>query len=239
MSVMPKTQIYHGEVTAIHRLTPRVKSFQLKLDRAMEFAAGQFVFVHVERGGKLIRKPYSIASPPYEPDRLELAVTQVTGGYVSTWFHDLQGGEKLTVEGPAGRFVVRNLGSADLVCIATGTGVAPFRSMLLDLFRNGFDRHVWLIFGVRHEDEILYEADWRRLTAEHPNFHFVPTISRPKSSLWAGEVGYVQTKIANYVPETEAKDVLVCGVVPMVKDVTQTLLGLGFHPKQIKVEKYT
>jgi NAD(P)H-flavin reductase len=111
--------------------------------------------------------------------------------------------------------------------------------MVLDLFRKGFDRSVWLIFGVRHEDEILYEADWRRLEAEHPNFHVVPTISRPTAAERSGEVGYVQTKIAKYVPRIEGKDVFVCGVAPMVKDVTDALLALGFHPKQIKVEKYT
>lgn len=239
MVVMPKTQLYQSEVTGVHRLTPRVKSFQLKLDRSMECVAGQFVYVHVQRDGKLIRKPYSIASPPYEPDCLELVVTLVTGGYVSTWFHGMQGGEKVTLEGAVGRFIIKNPGASDLVLIATGTGVAPFRSMLLDLFRKGFDRQAWLIFGVRHEDEILYEADWRRLAAAHPNFHFVPTISRPKASKWTGEVGYVQTKVAKYVPEIEGKEVFVCGVVPMVKDVTETLLALGFPSKQIKVEKYT
>jgi ferredoxin-NADP reductase len=235
---MPKMQLHQAEVTGIQQLTPRVKSFQLTLDRAMEFLAGQFVYVHVERDGALIRKPYSIASPPSEAGRLELVVTLVAGGYVSTWLHAMQGGEKLTVEGPAGRFVLKEPGSSDLVLIATGTGVAPFRSMLLDLFRTGFERDVRLLFGVRHEDEILFERDWRRLAAAHPNFHFIPTISRPTSPEWAGETGYVQTKIAAYVPEPAGKAVFVCGVVPMVKDVTAALLQLGFHPKQIKAEKY-
>jgi len=117
--------------------------------------------------------------------------------------------------------------------------VAPIRSILLTLFRGGFTRDIWLIFGVRHEDEILYLADWRRLEGAYPNFHFIPTISRPKSVEWKGEVGYVQTKLASYVPDTSGKLVFVCGVVPMVKDVTDKLLALGYRPQQIKVEKYT
>ncbi len=231
-------QLHQAEVTGIQQLTPRVKSFQLTLDRPITFLAGQFVYVHVERDGTLIRKPYSIASPPSEAGRLELVVTLVAGGHVSSWFHAMQGGEKLTVEGPAGRFVLKEPGSSDLVLIATGTGVAPFRSMLLDLFRTGFERDVRLLFGVRHEDEILFERDWRGLAAAHPNFHFIPTISRPTSPKWAGEVGYVQTKVGKYVPAIEQKMFYVCGIVPMVNAVSDALRGLGIPPKQIRVEKY-
>jgi ferredoxin-NADP reductase len=236
---MSKTQIYQTMVGAVEALTPRVKAFHLELDRPLEFVAGQFVYALIERDGHVIRKPYSIASPPFQPDRIELAVTLVPGGYVSTWFHGIQGGEKLTVDGAAGRFVVKNPGSAELVFIATGTGVAPIRSILLDLFRKGFERKVWLVFGVRHEDEILYLEEWRQLETRYANFRFIPTISRPQSPDWKGEVGYVQTKLATYIADTREKEVFVCGVVPMVKGVTETLVALGYQPKQIKVEKYT
>lgn len=238
---MPHTQRYEGLVSQVEALSPRVKALHLKLGRPLEFVAGQFVYVFLDRDGRLIKKPYSIASPPYQSptDRLELAITLVPGGYVSTLFHGMQGGEKLTIEGPAGRFVVKDPGASDLVFVATGTGVAPIRSMLLTLFQGGFTRNVWLIFGVRHEDEVLYLADWHCLEAAYPNFHFIPTISRPKSAEWTGEVGYVQTKLAGYVPDPNGKLVFVCGVVPMVKDVTGALIALGYRPQQIKVEKYT
>ena len=95
---MSKTQIYQTMVGAVEALTPRVKAFHLELDRPLEFVAGQFVYALIERDGHVIRKPYSIASPPFQPDRIELAVTLVPGGYVSTWFHGIQGVEKLTVD---------------------------------------------------------------------------------------------------------------------------------------------
>jgi len=238
---MPNTQQYDALVSQVDTLTPRVKALHLKLDRPIGFVAGQFIYVLLERDGRLIKKPYSIASPPSQSptDHLELAITLVPGGYVSTLLHGMQGGEKLAVEGAAGRFVVKDPGAHDLVFVATGTGVAPIRSIVLNLFQGGFTRNVWLLFGVRHEDEILYLADWRRLEGAYPNFHFIPTISRPKSAEWMGEVGYVQTKLASYVPDTSGKLVFVCGVVPMVKDVTDKLLALGYRPQQIKVEKYT
>ncbi len=238
---MPRTQQYEALVSLVEPLSPRVKALHLKLDRPIEFVAGQFVYVLLERDGRLIKKPYSIASPPSQSptDHLELAITLVPGGYVSTLLHGMQGGEKLTVEGAAGRFVVKDPGASDLLFVATGTGVAPIRSILLTLFQGGFTRNVWLIFGIRHEDEILYLSDWRQLEAACPNFHFIPTISRPKSVEWKGEVGYVQTKLANYVADPNGKLAFVCGVVPMVKDVTNALIALGYKPQQIKVEKYT
>ena len=241
MQAMPSPQRYEALVSRVEALTPRVRALHLKLDRPIEFVAGQFAYVLIEREGRLIKKPYSIASPPSQSptDYLELAITLVPDGYVSTLLHGMTGGEKLTIEGAAGRFVVKDPGASDLVFVATGTGVAPIRSMLLTLFQRGCSRNVWLIFGVRHEDEILYLADWRRLETAYPNFHFIPTISRPKSAEWTGEVGYVQTKLAGYVPEPNGKLVFVCGVVPMVKDVTNALVALGYKPQQIKVEKYT
>jgi NAD(P)H-flavin reductase len=94
-----------------------------------------------------------------------------------------------------------------------------------------------LYFGVRHEDEILYEADWNRLKSSHAGFRFVPTVSRPRA--WSGRVGWVQSALRETLTDPTTKIAYVCGLVPMVKEVKALLLELGVPREQIHTEKYT
>ena len=188
---MPKNN-YRTTVVAIETLTPTVKVFRLAFEPGTEFSfvAGQYVMVDVRKGDAVIHKPYSIASPPYQGGTIDLCIKYVEGGYVSTYFHaQVRVGDVLTVHEALGFFVDRG-GTHERVYVGTGTGIAPIRSMILDLYHSGFEGPISVFFGVRHEDELLYEADWRRLEAEHPAFRFIPVVSRPKT--WAGRVGWVQ-----------------------------------------------
>jgi propane monooxygenase reductase subunit len=121
--------------------------------------------------------------------------------------------------------------------VATGTGIAPIRSMIQALYATGFDGPLWLFFGVRYEDEILYETEWRRLAAGHPRFRFLQTVSRPRA--WTGDVGWVQDLLRRYLTNPADKEAYVCGVVPMVKAVKPLLIELGVPRPQIHTEKYT
>jgi ferredoxin-NADP reductase len=138
---------------------------------------------------------------------------------------------------------------SDLIFLATGTGVAPFRSMLRGLFplepgqpswapyQSHADRHAWLFFGVRHEDEILYESEFRRMADRYKTFHFIPTISRPKQ--WTGATGYVQEQVIKHLQDPTGKQVYVCGLLPMIEAARAALKGMGFQREQIHYEIYT
>jgi ferredoxin-NADP reductase len=161
----------------------------------------------------------------------------VEGGYVSTYFHEqLRVGDALLISDARGNFVDRG-GDRERVYVAAGTGVAPIRSMILGLYEGGFSGPMALYFGVRHEDEILYEADWRRLEAAHAGFRFLPTVSRPRA--WTGRVGRVQNALRETLTDPAAKTAYVCGLVPMVKEVKALLIELGVPREQIHTEKYT
>ena len=67
----------------------------------------------------------------------------------------------------------------ELVFVATGTGIAPFRSMIRDLLRKGFQRNIWLLFGTRYERGIPYDEEGQLLESYYPQFHYIPTVSRP------------------------------------------------------------
>ncbi len=101
-----------------------------------------------------------------------------------------------------------------------------------------FDRNIWLIFGVRYDDEILYHEEWLAFERDHPNFHYIPTVSRPRSSDWKGEVGYVQVKLKKHITDVCDKQIYVCGLVPMIEAVEKTAIEMGCDLKQIHFEKY-
>ncbi len=227
-------------LTNITEWTPQVKAFDFQLlnGASLDFLAGQFVMANVLRVGKMVRKPYSIASPPSQKDSLQLIITRVEGGFVSNYFHNMKVGDHLPMDGPYGKFTVKDA-HEDLIFVATGTGIAPFRSQIITLFEQGVKNDIWVFFGVRYEDQILYEPEFRALAAKHKNFHFVPTISRPRPGKWNGETGYVQAAIKKHIADPKGKDVYICGIVPMVEDVKKVTQEMGFAESQVHYEKYT
>lgn len=235
---MAKKELIHTVVEAITELNPTTKMFRLRLppDKTLPFKAGQFAMVHVPKDGKLSSKAYSICSSPSEQGFIELCLNRIPGGYFSNYLCDLKGGEILPIKGPYGKFLLNETPADDQIFVAAGTGIAPIRSMIKHIFEKGTTLSVWLIFGIRFAHPILYEAEFREIAARHPNFRFLPTVSRPKH--WTGEVGHVQDAIKKYIFEPGKKDAYLCGLPQMVDETKELLLQIGFKPEQIYTEKY-
>jgi ferredoxin-NADP reductase len=185
----------------------------------------------------VIRRAYSIASPPQEQEQIDLCLKLVPGGTMTTWVWNFQEGIRIQVHGPFGKFVLPFEVEQDLVFIATGTGVAPFRSMIRDLLHKGFQKNIWLLFGTRYDRSIPYDEEWRLLASHYPQLHYIPTVSRP-SAEWKGETGYVQTKIADLFPQPDGKLVYICGLNQMIQAVQEECLRQGFPKESIRYERF-
>lgn len=237
---MPKIEHYVTTLEKIFHLSPTVRTFRLRFPQGKGFAftPGQFCMVDVPEGGKVKKKAYSIASAPEESEYLDLCIKLVEGGLATNWFWSLKEGDEVSLGGPYGNFVLPENPEENLIFVATGTGLSPFRSMLRQLYKPGskFDREVWLIFGVRYDNEVLYDDEWRSLAADHEKFHYIPTVSRPDK--WEGEVGYVQTKLEKFIDSPKGKQLYICGLVPMIEAVEKTAIEMGFDLHQIHFEKY-
>ncbi|MBI4436661.1 MAG: FAD-dependent oxidoreductase [Candidatus Omnitrophica bacterium] len=235
------TPIFQTTLESSYELCKGTKHFLFRLKDPLPFAfkAGQFVMVHAMNGPKLERRPYSIASPPSLKGAIELCLNRVEGGFMSNYLCDLKGDEAVPMDGPYGKFLVREPIERGVLFVATGTGIAPFRSQIHDLLESGKaeGKEIWLFFGIRYETDILYESEWKKLAAQRPNFHYTQTISRPKN--WTGEVGYVQEKIKKFITDPNGLDVYICGLPKMVEDVQATCLAMGFPKERITFEKYT
>ncbi len=230
---------YETTVVESKIVTPRNihLRFQLPKGKEMHFKAGQFVQIFVPQPDKPRRTSYSIASSPQHPDYFELCVTHVEGGKSSTFLHHLKVGDKVTAMGPLGKFTQPEPLPRDVVYIATGSGIAPMRSMIYDEIHRKTSRKMYLLFGNRFDDDIIYQKDWEELAKQNPTFKVFFTLSRP-SDQWKGSKGYVQEKIAEFVPDPKSKDFYICGLSKMINDVQDKLLSLGVPKEQIHYEKY-
>jgi ferredoxin-NADP reductase len=180
--------------------------FSIDEMESFDFAAGQFISaVAVDGRGKTQTRAYSIASAA-SANHFDLCVNRVEGGFFSNYLVDLPEGQAVQVHGPHGHFILRNP-VTDSIFVATGTGIAPMRGFTQWLFPEdgphaGADRsdgrHIWLIYGTRHESEIYYRDYFERVAAEHENFHYVTTLSRADEQ-WTGKRGYVQEHLGPIV----------------------------------------
>lgn len=234
---MPAT-LYRAAVERIDSLSYNVRGFHLKLTDppTMSFKAGQFIIMNVPHDGKTVKRAYSVASPPHEPHTLELCVQHVEGGAASTYFWSLQEGDEVSISGPHGNFLLKEPFDYDPIFMATGTGVAPMRSMIRHLFHMNVARDIWLLSGTRYEHALLYESEFRSLVALRHNFHYIPTVSRPKE--WHGEVGHIQQAFQKHVTDFSSKEIYVCGWLEVVKAVCRDLEGLGVPQEKLHYEEW-
>ncbi len=214
--------------------------FQLKGVPRLGFVPGQWLSLKASTpDGEEITRAYSIASPPSADARFAFCLNRVQDGFMSNYLCDLSEGAEITFQGPFGSFILRPP-LRDTVFIATGTGIAPFRSMLHWLLADRSrheDRHFWLMFGVRYEQDIYYREEFERLTQAHSNFHFLPTLSRGGPE-WKGLRGYVQEHVPGIVSERIDMHAYICGLDKMVSANRELLKSLGWDRKQILYEKY-
>ena len=232
-------QRFRAQVERVRDLTYDVREIELRLKEppAIAFKAGQFVSFEVGRDAlnRTIVRPYSIASPPSQAERVLLVLNLVPGGPGSTYLFSLRVGDETEFKGPTGAFYLREDPARDLLFVATGTGIAPLRSMLYTLSERGFPHQVTLYWGLRSQRDLYYQDDLEALARAHPNFSFITTLSRPEDG-WTGERGRVTPLVEARIASVQNLAVYLCGNEGMIKDVTAVLQKKGLCP--IYREKY-
>jgi ferredoxin-NADP reductase len=224
---------------ALSELTKHLE-FEMKNVPRFGFVAGQWLSFKTNKpDGEEIVRAYSIASPPESDNKFALCLNRVQDGFMSNFLCDMKEGDEIDCQGPFGDFILRPP-MRDTIFIATGTGIAPFRSMLRWLLSDE-TRHqgkqLYLIFGNRAEKDIYYHDEFVCLAAEHPNFHYQPTLSRGGPS-WQGLHGYVQEHVPAIVQGRSDMHAYICGLDKMVKANRDLLKSLGWDRKSILYEKY-
>ncbi|MBI4177082.1 MAG: hypothetical protein HY516_01835 [Candidatus Aenigmarchaeota archaeon] len=224
-----------GVVTDSFEEVPDVRIVRIKPARWLEFKPGQYFLILIP-GGESV-KPYSVSSPPLNREYLEFCVKRVGGGRASNFMFHTGKGDRLTMRGPMGRFVLQDKIENDIIFAATGTGISAIKPMIQAVFERGTGEQIWLFFGVRTERDIIYRKEFDAIASKNRNFHFIPCLSRPSGS-WSGERGYVQGAIKKLVEDARNKDVYICGLAAMVEQMKVIAEQLGFSKDRIHFEKY-
>lgn len=237
--------IWHdGIVRKIETIAPNVRSFQVEIPEleSFDFRAGQFVTMDLPIGEKRLQRwrSYSIANAPGHSNHLELCIVNATEGLGSKYlFDEVEEGAVLKFKGPDGGFVLPETIDKDLVFVCTGTGIAPFRSMILDLKNSGKPhRNIHLIFGTREESGILYREEFEDLARTMPGFRYDVALSKQED--WAGWKGHVhQVYLEQYAVPRPDVDFYLCGWSNMIDEaVANLLLKLKYDRNQIHYELY-
>jgi CDP-4-dehydro-6-deoxyglucose reductase len=208
--------------------------------RPVDFMPGQWVNLMLPHEGGELKRAYSIASAPRGDSSFEIAVTRVIGGPGSERLHAMPAGAEVRAVGPSGLFTREAADPSPALFVGTGTGVTPLRSMMAAALAASSGAPLWLLFGVRHEEEILYREELERWQAERPNVRVFVTLSRPGPG-WTGRTGYVQTHLPALWAELGRADahVYICGLERMVKAVRDLCRKeLGIDRKHVHQERY-
>jgi ferredoxin-NADP reductase len=239
---MGQFKTFEARVLRSVPLSEFTKHLELEVDGVSHFGfvPGQWLSVKaVTPDGEEMTRAYSIASAPSDNGHFAFCLNRVEEGYMSNYLCGLEEGAPVRFQGPFGSFILRPP-LHDTVFIATGTGIAPFRSMLHWLLADP-ERHqgreFWLLFGARCEQDLYYREEFEQLAANHPNFHFMPTLSRAAEN-WKGLRGYVQQHLGEIVGMRTDMHAYICGLDKMVKANRELLKGLGWDRTSIRYEKY-
>lgn len=203
----------------VYRVIPvadDVSLLQLRFPAGVKvrFRAGQYLDVLLEDGA---RRSFSMANPPHSNDGALLHVRRLPGGRFSDGvLPGLAPGSTLRVELPFGDFHLRESTGQPLVFVASGTGFAPFKSILEDMFRRGVVRDTRLYWGGRREKD-LYALDLaQKWATQHSQLMFVPVLSEPDTG-WTGRTGLVHHAVMEDLADLSGHQVYACGVTAMVE----------------------
>ncbi len=233
---------FRAILTQRRSVTPNVGAFCFRrIDAApMQFQAGQWVQVLIPTHEGSVKRAYSIASAPGTGPDFELAVTHVTGGTGSSSLHSIDVGAELEFTEPAGFFVRK--GDHPSLFVATGTGLTPLYSMMLDAIHQGHQSPMVLLIGVRREEDRLYAQELQALAAAHSHVQVFYTLSQSRSE--EGLRGYVQAHVPRLHAELSARandkaHVYICGLEKMVTAVRAVCKeNLGLTREHIHSERY-
>jgi CDP-4-dehydro-6-deoxyglucose reductase len=237
-----------GIVTKIVNETYNTRRFWIQVPELenFDFIPGQFVTldqpIH-EKPNKSWRS-YSIASWPDGTNTFELLIVLLEGGAGTTYlFNEVKEGSELVLRGPQGVFTLPQPIEKDLYFICTGTGIAPFRSMVHYIQLHQVPhKNIYLIFGTRAQNDLVYYDDMRSLEKEVEGFQFIPTLSREK---WEGCCGYVHAVYENLLNQKRAEgaqmppaNFYLCGWKAMIDEAKHRIVDLGYDRKDIHLELY-
>ncbi len=231
-----------GTVVRIKQETPGTRRFWIQVPELEDFAfkPGQFVTldlpIHEQRNKRW--RSYSIASWPDGSNVIELVIVFLEGGLGTRYlFKEVGEGSELILRGPRGVFTLPEVLEKDLFLVCTGTGIAPFRSMINYLRLHGLQHgNIHLIFGCRTHHDLLYYEEMKALGESMEGFYYHPTLSR--ENIPGFSQGYVHHLYEALCADRKEALFFLCGWKQMIDEARLRIAEMGYDKKSVHLELY-
>jgi CDP-4-dehydro-6-deoxyglucose reductase len=228
-----------ARVVKMRKLAHDVMELSLRLpaNQRLQFLAGQYIDILL-RGNE--HRSFSLANAPAEDELLQLHIRHVPGGmFTGQVFETMKEKDLLRLRGPLGTFFLREDASLPAILVAGGTGFAPMKSILEQMFASGERREVHLYWGVRSLRD-LYAADLVESWVQAHDFvRFTPVLSQPLADdQWDGRSGWVHEAVVADHPDLSKVEVYASGPPPMVDALKAACLAHGLPPEHLYYDSF-
>ena len=243
-------KFYRARVVSRQDFSPDLWVIRVDPGGEFRFAPGQYATLGVPSGDKLIERPYSIASAPFEKE-LEFFIELVPTGALTPLLYKLNVGDEVLMRKLAkGRFTLdTKSGRTNHLLICTVTGLAPFVSYVRALSKDwkegryAGEHKLFLLEGASRSWEFGYQKEMEKAAAEVPWLKYVTTVSRPwEDAAWTGETGRVDELVRKYADQWGVTGANACGYLcgngDMIEHVKGILKRAGFPKETVKEEVY-
>lgn len=223
-----KIQTLPSRIDSIEHLAADVIKIQLRLppNNSFNYVSGQYIDVIGKSG---VRRSYSIANSRLISDKIELHIRQVTQGEMSQyWFNEAKENDLLRFEGPHGTFCFREKPQRNIIFLATGTGIAPVKSILETLNHShalAQAKKIYVYWGGRTRQDIYWQPNYDQI-----DINFTPVLSRAEPD-WNGRQGYIQNAVIADNIDLADSIVYACGSDQMIHTAQQLLVSHGLNNK--------
>jgi len=234
----PLVQDFSARVTVLDAPARSVRRVELELDRSSTILPGQYFQWDIP--GRDVRRAFSVAQVTEGGRRLEFHLKYSPQGLASEWaFHELQPGDRVSLSGPYGRFFLRPPDGSPLLFLAGGTGLAPIKAMIIELYQQVPDYPATLIFGARTVEDLYDDTFFEACQRQHPSFTYIPAISdedvSPSGRFQAGRVDEVIIRVFDRLSGYKA---YVAGPPPMVDACVAALYQRRLFARDIYREDF-
>ena len=233
---------FRGRLSRVRPLTHDIKELTLELlePAQIDFRPGQYVQIQAPSPDGPIFRAYSISSPTFQSDKIQLVVRLVPGGIASTFLHSLNEGQELFFTGPYGDFKLSEDPNVAVVCVGGGAGMAPINSIIHSLYQKWPERSCYLFFGCRSKRDVFYLDTFQELARKHPSFKVVYALSDPLAAeeQWEGDAGFIHLSADRRLEVNSKRQAFLCGPPPMIEAVTEILTNKGLRMDDIFYDKF-
>ncbi len=229
------------KIVKVIQETPDTKTLRIELKQPMDFIPGQFVMAGLNVGDPktaLVKRAYSIASSPMEKGFIDITFNFYPEGKFSPHLYALKENDLVYIEGPYGKFNLKEDTSSYHIFLAAGTGIAPLMSMIRCMDGRNSGPRKALIYSVKKPENIIYREELLEMHKKK-TLDLNITITRAEGTGWNGLTGRIDSdKISEFAGVFEEAVFYICGPPEMVEGTVKILEELGIPKEKINREQW-